>query len=103
MTPERFAPLCNILNLPTSPPSVEVAPGVFAIRAPYAGGWCGEGIVEARGTSHADALLDYQRHVLLTVAGMLPVLRNHVALTRAFALAGDAAVAAADAELAAAP
>lgn len=108
MNTENFHRIASIFHLPSEPPAADEGDGVYVIRqtsSPPVPAFDGSAplslSVEALGGSPAEALAAYQRLVVLRAAQQLSALRDAVARTRAFTLAGDDAAAAIVAERAA--
>ena len=104
MNLEHFGRVATLFNLPTAPPShVEEGTGVHVIDLTSTPDGSVAGAftlhVRALGGNEVEVLANWRRAVILEAARVLPTLRNRVAQARAFVLAGDAAIAAIEAEL----
>lgn len=108
MNSANFHRIAGIFNVLPEPPAADEGDGVYVIRqssSPAVPAFDGSAplslSVEALGGSPGEALAAYQRQVVLRAAQQLAALRDAVARTRAFTLAGDDACAAIEAERAA--
>ena len=109
MNLDNFNRIAGMFNLPSEPPATDEArDGVYVIRVtstppvPTMPGSAPLALtVEALGGSAEEALYAYRRLVILRAAQQLAALRDAVARTRAFTIAGDDACAAIEAERAA--
>lgn len=108
MNTVHFARIAALFHVPSEPPAADEGDGVYVIRqassppvATFPDAAPLSLSVEALGGSPGEALAAYQRLVVLRAAQQLAALRDAVARTRAFTLAGDDACAAIEAERAA--